>query len=213
MKIEIYNEDIRHTDIVNSVGWIGNNELYSCGDDQKILQWSGEGEYINEAPNGIIDLNDQTSKSINSSLNKLSSASKQKNNTNQRKKVYFTSIQWFPIKGKAGTEIYAISTTDGNFYLCSKNGRVEKIVEAHYGALLSMKWNYDGSALATAGEDGQLKIWSRSGMLRSVLIQLGNPIYSISWSPDNDKLIMTNEKNLLIKPLQPSQKHIQVISR
>jgi len=37
----------------------------------------------------------------------------------------------------------------GNFYLCSKNGRVEKIVEAHYGALLSMKWNYDGSALAT----------------------------------------------------------------
>jgi len=82
-----------------------------------------------------------------------------------------------------------------------------------------MKWNYDGSALATghynneenyintyilyiydiilqiksintitiiivillilmktikiAGEDGQLKIWSRSGMLRSVLIQLG----------------------------------------
>jgi len=78
MKIEIYNEDIRHTDIVNSVGWIGNNELYSCGDDQKILQWSGEGEYINEAPNGIIDLNDQ-SKSINSSLNKLSSGSKQKN--------------------------------------------------------------------------------------------------------------------------------------
>jgi len=37
----------------------------------------------------------------------------------------------------------------GNFYLCSKNGRVEKMVEAHYGALLSMKWNYDGSALAT----------------------------------------------------------------
>jgi len=23
------------------------------------------------------------------------------------------------------------------------------MVEAHYGALLSMKWNYDGSALAT----------------------------------------------------------------
>ena len=33
--------------------------------------------------------------------------------------------------------------------MCSKNGRVEKMVEAHYGALLSMKWNYDGSALAT----------------------------------------------------------------
>ncbi|KAL6635901.1 hypothetical protein U3516DRAFT_732836 [Neocallimastix sp. 'constans'] len=136
MKIEIYSEDIRHTDIVNSVGWIGNNELYSSGDDQKILQWSGE------------DLNDQISKSISASLNKLSS--------NKQKK-----IQWFPIKGKAGTEIYAIGLTD-----------VEKVVEAHYGALLLMKWNYDGSAIATAGEDGQLKIWSRSGMLRSVLIQL-----------------------------------------
>jgi len=82
-------------------------------DDQKILQWSGEGEYINEAPNGIFDLSDQTSKSINSSLNKLSSISKQKSNTNLKKKVYFTSIEWFPIKGKAGTEIYAISSTDG----------------------------------------------------------------------------------------------------
>ncbi|KAG4105373.1 hypothetical protein H8356DRAFT_1408898 [Neocallimastix lanati (nom. inval.)] len=138
MKIEIYSEDIRHTDIVNSVGWIGNNELYSSGPEKAL--------------NGILDLNDQISKSISASLN---------NNANLKKKIYFTRIQWFPIKGKAGTEIYAIGLTD-----------VEKVVEAHYGALLLMKWNYDGSAIATAGEDGQLKIWSRSGMLRSVLIQL-----------------------------------------
>jgi len=50
---------------------------------------------------------------LGSSLNKLSSSHKQKNNTNLKKKIYFTSIQWFPIKGKAGTEIYAISSTDG----------------------------------------------------------------------------------------------------
>jgi len=72
-------------------------------------------------------LNEQTSKSINSSLNKLSSVSKQKNSINQRKKVYFTSIQWFPIKGKAGTEIYAISTTDGKeTYLLIDNNYLKK---------------------------------------------------------------------------------------
>ena len=37
----------------------------------------------------------------------------------------------------------------GKFYICSRGGRVEKIVEAHKGALLSLKWNYEGSALCT----------------------------------------------------------------
>ena len=66
--------------------------------------------------------------------------------------------------------LYYISLT-GKFLLISKSGRVEKSVEAHKGAVLSGRWSYDGSALLTAGEDGQVKIWSRSGMLRSTLTQ------------------------------------------
>ncbi|KAJ3288085.1 Intraflagellar transport protein 80 [Borealophlyctis nickersoniae] len=97
----------------------------------------------------------------------------------------------------------------GKFYLCSKGGRIEKAVEAHKGALLALRWNYEGSALVTAGEDGQAKIWSRSGMLRSVLAQLGYPIYSLAWSPDNDQILLTNGRNLIIKPLQPSSKPTQ----
>ena len=59
----------------------------------------------------------------------------------------------------------------GKFHIIGKSGRVEKSVEAHKGAVLSGRWSYDGSALLTAGEDGQVKIWSRSGMLRSTLTQ------------------------------------------
>lgn len=57
----------------------------------------------------------------------------------------------------------------GKFHLVSKAGRIEKSVEAHIGAVLAARWSHDGSALVTAGEDGQIKIWSRSGMLRSTL--------------------------------------------
>ena len=44
----------------------------------------------------------------------------------------------------------------GKFYLISRAGRVEKSVEAHRGAVLSVRWSYDGSALITSGEDGQV---------------------------------------------------------
>jgi intraflagellar transport protein 80 len=56
-----------------------------------------------------------------------------------------------------------------------KGGRVEKVVEkAHTGAVTAAKWSYEGTSLITAGEDGNLKVWSRAGMLRSTLLQLGN---------------------------------------
>ena len=60
---------------------------------------------------------------------------------------------------------------------------MEKSVEAHRGAILDLKWSYDGDSFATCrwipfsliiskgGIDGQVKIWSRSGMLRSTLVQ------------------------------------------
>ncbi|CAM9144759.1 unnamed protein product, partial [Lampetra fluviatilis] len=56
-------------------------------------------------------------------------------------------------------------------------------VEAHRGAVLAARWSGDGTALATAGEDGLVKIWSRSGMLRSTLVQQGSPVYSACWVP------------------------------
>ena len=80
-----------------------------------------------------------------------------------------------------------------------------------------------------------MKVWSRSGMLRTSLAQSGmplpsllshtththththttesicvystaSPIYSTSWSPDSDQVLYTSGKSLVIKPLQPSAK-------
>uniref|UniRef100_A0A8C5ILX9 Intraflagellar transport 80 n=1 Tax=Junco hyemalis TaxID=40217 RepID=A0A8C5ILX9_JUNHY len=86
---------------------------------------------------------------------------------------------------------------------------LEKSVEAHCGAVLAGRWNYEGTALVTAGEDGQVKIWSKSGMLRSTLAQQGTPVYSVSWAPDSDKVLFTSGQQLIIKPLQPNAKVLQ----
>lgn len=79
-------------------------------------------------------------------------------------------LDWLP-SGKGANEVVALACSDGSFKLVSKAGRIEKSVsEAHASAIISVKWSYDGSALATAGEDGQIKIWSRGGMLRSAVV-------------------------------------------
>jgi intraflagellar transport protein 80 len=57
-------------------------------------------------------------------------------------------------------------------------------------------------SIATSGEDGQVKIWSRKGVIRSNLIQSGTPIYSISWSPDENFILYTSDKNLCIKSIK-----------
>ena len=57
-----------------------------------------------------------------------------------------------------------------------------------------------------AGEDGQVKIWSRSGMLRSTLSQNSSPVYAVAWGPDSDQVLYTTGKQLVIKPIQPNAK-------
>ena len=58
----------------------------------------------------------------------------------------------------------------------------------------------------SAGEDGQIKIWSRSGMLRSTVVQSGAPIYSATWSPDSSQVLYTSGNTLIIKHLTPNSK-------
>lgn len=79
-------------------------------------------------------------------------------------------MDWLP-SGKGANEVAAIACSDGSFKLVSKAGRVEKnITEAHASAIISIRWNYEGTAIATSGEDGQIKTWSRGGMLRSAIV-------------------------------------------
>ena len=47
----------------------------------------------------------------------------------------------------------------GKFHLTSKIGRIEKSVEAHKGAVLAGRWNYDGTALITGKGDGDIHMF------------------------------------------------------
>jgi len=118
-------------------------------------------------------------------------------------------MDWFPI-AKGTQEVLALGCADGSFKLISKAGRIEKsVAEAHASAIISIKWSYEGAAMATSGEDGQIKIWSRGGMLRSQLVNSSKPIYGVCWSPENDSLLYCSEKNLTIMPTLPGNKQIQ----
>lgn len=86
---------------------------------------------------------------------------------------FATDAHWFPMSGAAVTDAYALACTDGTFRLMNRAGREEKKVPAHHGACIALRWSFDGSALVTAGEDGIVRTWSRSGMLRATIAQNG----------------------------------------
>lgn len=85
-----------------------------------------------------------------------------------------TDLNWLIAKtgtGGKGNDSLIIASTDGRFLILNKNARLEKSISAHVGAISSARWSPDGSGLLTAGEDGAIRIWSRTGMLRSTVIQ------------------------------------------
>lgn len=132
-------------DVCTTVGWSATNELFSCSDDKTILKWNLNGDMNTK----VCDVD-----------------------------AYITDMHWFPSYNKranpSAMSLFVVSCADGSFKLVSGAGRIEKdIKEAHKGAIVCIRWSYEGTAIATAGEDGVLKIWLRSGQLRSTLTSTG----------------------------------------
>ena len=105
--------------------------------------------------------------------------------------------------------MFAVSCTDGTFRFMTRSGREEKKINGHEGAIIVIKWSHDGTALLTAGEDGELKTWSKSGNLRASLVSTGQSIYGATWSPDDEQILLTNGKSLMVKSIQVRKKDIQ----
>ena len=71
-----------------------------------------------------------------------------------------------------------------------------------------MKWSSDGAGLATCGEDGSVKIWSKNGELRSKIYQGTDAVYCLAWSPDCNHILYSYSCNLEIAPISTSAKNI-----
>ena len=128
--------------------------------------------------------------------------------------VFVTDIHWFPSHSKrlvsATTDVFVMSSADGSFLLVSKTGRTDKTVkDAHKGAIVTVKWDYEGNSIATGGEDGVVKIWSRAGQLRSTLASTGKCVYSLAWGPTSEHVLFTCGKELIIKPIHSASKQWQ----
>ncbi|VIO89049.1 Uncharacterized protein BM_BM3921 [Brugia malayi] len=163
----------KHCDSVLAVAWARSDELVSVGDDQQVLKWN------------LVNSDVQVLMHLPSSL-------------------YPTGMQWFPHDGfkQQLNDVFALTSTEGKFYICNRNGRIEKAVEAHKGAVLSGRWSHDGSTFATCGEDGAVKMWSRNGMLRSVLLENGCPVYGICWNSDDSCIAFCCGENCSTKVLK-----------
>ncbi|CAE8633212.1 unnamed protein product, partial [Polarella glacialis] len=121
---------------------------------------------------------------------------------------YCTAMAVMP-NSKGTDNTFALGFADGTFRLMSESGREEKKVDAHRGAVISLKWSFDGSAIATSGEDGVVKVWSRSGMLRSTLTQMPKAIYSVVWSPDCEHILFSCGNKVHLKSIQAGQKQVE----
>ena len=108
--------------------------------------------------------------------------------------------------------MFAISCTDGTFRFVARSGREEKKVTAHEGAIIKIRWSHDGSALLTAGEDGEVKVWSKSGNLRSSLVTTAQSVYALCWGPDDDQVVIASGKSLLVKTVQASRKNLEWVA-
>ena len=66
-----------------------------------------------------------------------------------------------------------VSLPAGSFKIISRNGRLEKSVDAHRGACISLRWSYDGEVIKSDGHNPPACLCPRSGNQFSPSLPLG----------------------------------------
>ena len=112
---------------------------------------------------------------------------------------------------KQNIETVIVGTENGTLQLLTRSGSVQKqIKEAHKGSILLIKISSDFQTIATAGEDCSVKLWSRSGMLRSEIYRGDSPSYAFSWGCDDQVVAIGGQKILTFKSIKPGTKDVVV---
>lgn len=80
--------------------------------------------------------------------------------------------------------------------------KVKKIVAGHEGSVTAVKWSHDGSNLVSAGEDGEVKVWSQSGHLKSVIATNESCVNCLGWNYGGTAVVTAHDEILTILPFQ-----------
>ncbi|KAH7815537.1 putative Intraflagellar transport protein 80-like protein [Monocercomonoides exilis] len=172
-----------HSDSVSAVEFGTGSEVYSFGDDQVVNQFNITGEHL-----GMIRKIEDTSVL-------------DCHRAPQKRGPLGLSIKTQP----SVDDTIALACTDGTFRLLTPKKLTKK--EAHEGAVLCVRWSWDGSQLATSGDDGFVKVWSRTGESTKVA-KTENPVFAVCWSPADDQIAFCSGNRIAIRALQITRKQL-----
>lgn len=181
LKLSSFKEP-KHVGIVVCVNWNNSEDVFSCGDDHKLIKWN----LLNEDSMVITTFPEDFYPTSMQILPKTAVGGT-----------------------KQSHDVLLITSANGKFNILNNNGRVDKSVQAHQGACLIAQWSPDGAGILTAGEDGCIKVWSRNGLLRSTVAQLDIPCYCAAWSPNMTAILYTKGKFIVIKCINSNSKLCQ----
>jgi intraflagellar transport protein 80 len=183
MRLTVTHQDApRHTDLCTTVNTNLSGAMLSGGDDGSVWRWTASGE-------------PQTKVSESDSC--------------------VTLVAWLPGAGrKRGDtkDAFLVAYANGQVHIINAaDGRVEKRIEAHQGAVTGLVWSPDGGTMATSGEDGMLKVWSQSGVQRSTLVTSTKTIQCLVWGADSPDfgggcVLYSTGPDVYVKPLNPAVK-------
>ncbi|KRZ78558.1 Intraflagellar transport protein 80 -like protein [Trichinella papuae] len=184
MRLEIVRKKELHTtNGINAIDWSLTkfaDELYHCGDDCQLRLWR------------VVENHSSTIATLSESWHPITlrscPATKHAN------------------KSTTVSQAFLLATAEGKIAVISKSGRVEKIVNAHNGAVLSAEWSSDGISIVTCGEDGNVKLWSRNGVLRLHLAKVDQAVHCVRWSPDNSRVVFSFGDKLQINWVKATDK-------
>jgi len=205
----------RHGDAVSAVAWVvpapgpsvggggaaaSSPSLLACSDDGTWSQYAHDGEFVGSvmkgADYGVCDL---AANPVSPELLAAACA-------DGTLRLLVASRSAGGVGSKIASSAGVGAATNGQALLSLREER--KVVASSggegVGACICVRWAPDGATLATGGEDGCVKVWSRAGMLRTTLVTAGRPIYSVAWSADGGSLLYTCGKELVIASLSDS---------